>query len=69
MEKHSATHTLDLQFFGAVGAPISHEMKNVLAILNESAGLLGDFSRMAATGRRSRISLASSSLTEGLMKT
>jgi C4-dicarboxylate-specific signal transduction histidine kinase len=51
MEKHSATHTLDLQFFGAVGASISHEMKNVLAILNESAGLLGDFSRMAATGR------------------
>lgn len=51
MEKPTATHTLDLQFFGAVGASISHEMKNVLAILNESAGLLGDFSRMAAAGR------------------
>jgi signal transduction histidine kinase len=31
-----------LRFFGKVSASISHEMKNVLAILNENAGLLED---------------------------
>lgn len=41
----------DLKFFGAVGACISHEMKNVLAIINEMIGLLDDLSRMAASGR------------------
>ncbi len=41
----------DLQFFGSVGASISHEMKNVLAIINEMMGLLDDLSRMAASGR------------------
>lgn len=41
----------DLKFFGAVGASISHEMKNVLAIINEMMGLLDDLSRMAASGR------------------
>ena len=31
-----------LQFFGKVSASISHELKNVLAIINENAGLLED---------------------------
>jgi C4-dicarboxylate-specific signal transduction histidine kinase len=41
----------DLKFFGTVSASISHEMKNVLAIINEMMGLLDDLSRMAVSGR------------------
>ena len=37
-------------FFGKVSASVSHEIKNVLAIINESAGLLEDFSLMAEQG-------------------
>jgi len=32
-----------LQFFGKMTASISHEIKNVLAVINENAGLLEDF--------------------------
>jgi len=32
-----------LQFFGKMTASISHEIKNVLAVINENAGLLADF--------------------------
>jgi C4-dicarboxylate-specific signal transduction histidine kinase len=39
-----------LQFFGKVSASISHEIKNSLAIINESAGLLQDLSAMADRG-------------------
>ena len=39
-----------LQFFGKMTASISHEIKNVLAIINENAGLLGDFALMAERG-------------------
>jgi C4-dicarboxylate-specific signal transduction histidine kinase len=39
-----------LQFFGKMTASISHEMKNVLAIINENAGLLEDFTLMAERG-------------------
>lgn len=39
-----------LQFFGKMTASISHEIKNVLAIINENAGLLEDFSLMADQG-------------------
>ena len=39
-----------LQFFGEMSASISHEIKNVLAIVNENAGLLEDFSFMADRG-------------------
>jgi len=39
-----------LQFFGKMNASISHEIKNVLAIINENAGLLEDFTRMADKG-------------------
>ena len=37
-------------FFGKMMASISHEIKNVLAIINENAGLLGDLARMADQG-------------------
>jgi C4-dicarboxylate-specific signal transduction histidine kinase len=39
-----------LQFFGKMTASISHEIKNVLAIINENAGLLEDFALMAEGG-------------------
>ena len=39
-----------LQFFGRMSASISHEIKNVLAIVNENAGLLEDFCLMADRG-------------------
>lgn len=39
------------QFFGKMSASISHEIKNALAIINESAGLLEDFSLLAEKGR------------------
>ena len=39
-----------LAFFGRVNASISHELKNVMAIISETAGLLGDLSDMASSG-------------------
>jgi len=40
----------ELQFFGKMTASISHEIKNVMAIINESAGLLEDYTLMAEKG-------------------
>lgn len=40
-----------LQFFGKISASISHELKNVMAIVNENAGLLEDLTLMAEQGR------------------
>jgi len=40
-----------LVFFGKMSASISHEIKNCLAIINENAGLLEDYTRMAEKGR------------------
>ena len=39
------------QFFGRMSASISHEIKNILAIINENAGLLEDLALMAEKGR------------------
>ena len=39
-----------LQFFGKMSASISHEIKNALATINESAGLLEDLSLRAEKG-------------------
>jgi C4-dicarboxylate-specific signal transduction histidine kinase len=39
------------RFFGKMTASLSHEIKNALAIINEKAGLLEDFTLMAAQGR------------------
>lgn len=38
------------RFFGKMNASLSHEIKNVLAIVNENAGLLEDFILMAGKG-------------------
>lgn len=42
----------DLAFFGRVNASISHELKNILAIISEAAGLLQDLTDMAAKGQK-----------------
>jgi len=39
-----------LQFFGKMSASISHEIKNVMAIINESAGLMEDLTVLAEKG-------------------
>lgn len=39
-----------LAFFGRVNASISHELKNIMAIISETAGLLSDLSEMASPG-------------------
>jgi DNA-binding response OmpR family regulator len=39
-----------VRFFGEMSASISHEIKNVLAIINENAGLLADLVRMCEKG-------------------
>ncbi len=41
----------ELRYFGRVTASISHELKNVLAILNENAGLLQDLCAMVNQGQ------------------
>lgn len=43
--------TQKLMFFGRISASLSHELKNVLATINEYSGLLDDLSRMAAKGK------------------
>jgi C4-dicarboxylate-specific signal transduction histidine kinase len=40
-----------LKFFGTITASVSHELKNVLAIINENAGLLEDLCAMAERGK------------------
>lgn len=40
-----------VRFFGEMSASISHEIKNVLAIINESAGLLQDMVLLSEKGR------------------
>ena len=42
-----------LRFFGMMTASVSHEIKNVLAIINENAGLMSDLTQMMMkSGRR-----------------
>jgi signal transduction histidine kinase len=40
-----------IRFFGKMSASISHDLKNVLAVINESAGLLEDLCLMAEKGK------------------
>lgn len=40
-----------IRFFGRISASISHELKNSLSIMNESAGLLEDLSMLAEKGK------------------
>ena len=45
------TDQIGIGFFGSTMASISHELKNRIAIIKEHAGLLKDYSAMAAEGR------------------
>lgn len=48
---HNATEPREgLQFFGRISASVSHEIKNVFAVINEAAGLMKDFTLMAERG-------------------
>ena len=42
----------DLMFFGKVNASISHELKNILAIISETAGLMTDLLALEAKGKQ-----------------
>lgn len=50
-EKIDALGAAGLSFYSKVSASISHEIKNSLAVLNESAGFLEDLTLMAKKGR------------------
>jgi signal transduction histidine kinase len=49
-DKLNSIDETGLQFYGKITASVSHEIKNVLAIINENAGLLEDFTFMADRG-------------------
>ena len=49
--KETVLQETGLQFFGKLSAAVSHDLKNVLSIINEKAGLLEDFCYMARQGR------------------
>ena len=42
----------DLAFFGKINASISHELKNIFAIISETAGLLNDLTLLAEKGKK-----------------
>lgn len=42
MSKNQSQQEMELAFFGAITASISHELNNVLSIINEYSGLLDD---------------------------
>jgi signal transduction histidine kinase len=50
--KPDLTNSEDLTFFAKVNASISHELKNVMAIISETSGLLQDLTQMARTGQK-----------------
>ena len=47
----------DLVFFGKVSATISHELKNVMAIISEAAGFFDDLTKMAQEGEPLQLDL------------
>jgi signal transduction histidine kinase len=42
----------DLAFFGKINASISHELKNIFAIISEASGLLNDLAVLAEKGKK-----------------
>ncbi len=51
METTDTGESTGLQFFGKISAAVTHDLKNNLSIINESAGLLEDFCVMAQRGQ------------------
>lgn len=49
-----------LKFFGRVNASISHELKNILAIISETTGFLNDLTELAKQGKDLKLSLIES---------
>jgi len=49
-----------LKFFGRVNASISHELKNILAIISETTGFLNDLTDLAKQGKDLKLSLVES---------
>ncbi len=45
-------HDQNLAFFGKINADISHELKNILAIISETAGLLNDLTVLVEKGKK-----------------
>jgi signal transduction histidine kinase len=41
----------DLAFYGKINASISHELKNIFAVISETAGLLNDLTALAEKGK------------------
>jgi len=50
-EPHLRLREEDLAFLGRIGADVSHEMRNVLSVIGEYAGLLGDLLALAEDGK------------------
>jgi len=50
-EDHRRRHQEDLAFFGKMGADVSHDMRNVLSIIGEYAGMLDDLLALAKKPR------------------
>ncbi|MCF8076894.1 MAG: hypothetical protein K9K63_00410 [Desulfotignum sp.] len=53
MTSHASdlVHKQGLQFFGSVNASISHELKNIFAIISETAGFLNDLTQLSKQGQ------------------
>jgi C4-dicarboxylate-specific signal transduction histidine kinase len=51
MDKNHLLHEMELAFFGTITASVSHELNNVLSIINEYAGLLDDLVSADTKGR------------------
>lgn len=50
-----------LKFFGRVNASISHELKNILAIISETTGFLDDLTALARQGKKFDLSILENS--------
>ncbi|WP_299977283.1 hypothetical protein [Desulfobacula sp.] len=60
-----------LKFFGKVNASISHELKNILAIISETSGLLNDLTDLAKQGKDLKLSMfenCSASIAEDIQR-
>lgn len=56
-ESINFVNTEGLKFFGKVNASISHELKNILAIISETSGFLNDLTDLAKQGKELKLSL------------
>jgi hypothetical protein len=71
MKMNKNTNQTGISFFGRVMASISHELKNRVAIIQEHAGLLKDYSAMAEQGKKidmERLGRLGQALSEQVMK-